>query len=167
MTDQKKTTLATHFAARFAKDREGVAAVEFAIGAPMLLFFLVLMTDFGLAINERMNLDQTVRAGAEFAMNEVNDINDLKSLMKGAATGSYHDDQSPAPDTAQWDPPNVEDSRKWCECPDAAGVEVTCGTTICSNNLPASVYYQLVAKKQYDGLVIDLPLQTDIRVQVR
>lgn len=154
------------FVRKFTARRDGVAAVEFAIGAPVMLGFLVIMTDFGLAVHERMTLDQAVRAGAEFAMNEVEDPADLKKLIQGAATGYYSDNQD------DWDaqsitPPDVSATAKFCECPDAPGTSVACGTTICSNNLPASVYYKLSAKRTYQGIVIDIPLQAEMRVQVR
>lgn len=161
----------TVFLQRFlglGRDRSGVAAVEFAIGAPMMILGMVVMTDLGLAIHERMNLDQAVRAGAEFAMHEVRDTDELEKLMTGAAVGEWRDTSDPDVDVSNYDPPTV-DASVWCECPDNPGVTVACGTTICtSTGFPPSVYYQLTAERIYEGIILpNIPLSTEIRVQVR
>jgi len=67
--------------AKLLRDRSGSSAVEFAVGAPVLLVGLVIVTDVGLAVNDRMNLDQSVRAGAEFAMNDVDDETTLEDMV--------------------------------------------------------------------------------------
>lgn len=159
-------TVSPKWLLRFIRERSGVAAAEFAIGAPMMIFAMVIMTDLGLAIHERMNLDQAVRAGAEFAMHEVSDTNDIENLMKGAATGYYSDTD------AGWDAQNITPptvgATQWCECPENPGASVACGSTICSNDLPPSVYYQLTASKTYKAIILpDIALNTEIRVQVR
>ena len=76
---------------RFICDKSGSSAVEFAVGAPVLLIGLIIVTDVGLAVSDRMNLDQSVRAGAEFAMNNVEDETTLEDMVKSAATGAYGD----------------------------------------------------------------------------
>lgn len=163
-----KKTVSSKRLTNFIRDRGGVAAVEFAIGAPMMILGMVVMTDLGLAIHQRMNLDQAVRAGAEFAMRDISNEDQLEKLMKGAATGYYSDND------ADWDaqnitPPTVS-AEKWCECPDNPGVAIACDDPICTNNtgFPPSVYYQLTASKTYEGIILpNIPLGTEIRVQVR
>lgn len=149
---------------RLVRDRDGVAAVEFAVAAPMLIFGLIIMTDLGLAIQERMNLDQAVRSGAEFVMGDVSSEDDIEKLMVAAATGSYSDEPN---DVENSNRPTVE-AVKVCECPENPGVSVACGTTLCSNDLPASVYYHLTAKKSYDAIILpDIALSTQISIQTR
>jgi Flp pilus assembly protein TadG len=49
------------------KDRnEGVAAVEFALIAPIFLFLLIGAFDYGIYINKQMLLESTARAAAEY-----------------------------------------------------------------------------------------------------
>ena len=149
----------------FADDRRGVAAVEFAIGVPVLLFMLIIMTDVGLAVNERMNLDQSVRAGADFVMKDVSDLDDIKKLMTAAATGTYADDPGEVELAAR---PDYSESVTWCECPDNPGAVVACNAYLCSNEKPPSRYYLLVAKKDYEGILLPkFTLNTEINVQVR
>lgn len=152
---------------RFKRNTSGVAAVEFAIGAPMMIFAMLIMTDIGLAINERMNLDQSVRAGAEFVMNDISDTSDLEKLMTSAATGYYSDN----PD--DWDaqnktPPTVS-AIKRCICPnDNPNVVVSCSAYLCTNDLPPSVYYDLAASKVYEAIFLpDMTVSTKINIQVR
>ena len=147
------------------KSRDGVAAVEFAISAPMLIIGVVIMTDLGLAVHERMNLDQAVRSGAEFVMNDVSDKDEIKKLVIAAATGTYSDNPS---DAESADRPTVSVPEPTCECPDNPGVAVSCTATLCSTDLPPSVYYYIHAQKTYQALLLpDFNLQTEISVQVR
>ena len=150
-------------AASLIRSKSGSSAVEFAVGAPVLLVGLVIVTDVGLAVNDRMNLDQSVRAGAEFAMNDVDDETTLEDMVKSAATGAYGDALG---DVDSAEIPTV-DVTKLCECPDSPGVAVSC-TTICTGDLPPSVYYDFIASRSYQGIFIpDFTMATEMKVQVR
>ncbi|MFZ5618542.1 MAG: TadE/TadG family type IV pilus assembly protein [Pseudomonadota bacterium] len=152
-----------NLAASLRKNASGSAAVEFAIGAPVLLVGLIIVTDIGLAISDRMNLDQSVRAGAEFAMNSVEDETTLEDMVKSAATGAYG---AALNDVNSSDIPTVDVTRT-CECPDAPGVSSSC-TTLCTGDVPPSIYYDFLASKNYQGIFIpDFTLETEMTVQVR
>ena len=149
--------------ARFLRDKSGSSAVEFAVGAPVLLVGLVIVTDVGLAINDRMNLDQSVRSGAEFAMNSVEDTTTLEDMVKSAASGTYGVNPG---DINSDKVPNVTVTKS-CECPDAPGVAVTC-TNLCTGDLPPSIYYEFLASRDYHGIFIpDFTMGTEMKVQVR
>jgi Flp pilus assembly protein TadG len=62
---------------KFSGSNSGVAAVEMGIMTPFLVFGLVMMLDVGLAINERMNLDQDVRAGVQAAVSNITEPSDI------------------------------------------------------------------------------------------
>ncbi|MEK7264505.1 MAG: TadE/TadG family type IV pilus assembly protein [Pseudomonadota bacterium] len=147
----------------FLSDRRGSSAVEFAVGAPVLLIGLIIVTDVGLAVSDRMGLDQSVRAGAEFAMNNVEDETTLEDMVKSAATGAYGDALG---DVDSSEIPNV-DVTKSCECPDASGVAVSCDE-LCTGDLPPSIYYDFAATKDYQGIFIpNFTMATEMKVQVR
>ncbi|MGE0181637.1 MAG: TadE/TadG family type IV pilus assembly protein [Parvularculaceae bacterium] len=149
--------------AKLLRDRSGSSAVEFAVGAPVLLVGLVIVTDVGLAVNDRMNLDQSVRAGAEFAMNDVDDETTLEDMVKSAATGAYGQALG---DVDSADIPTVDVTRL-CECADSPGVAVSC-TTLCTGEIPPSIYYDFVASRSYQGIFIpDFTMATEMKVQVR
>ena len=154
----------SNLSSAFFRNKSGSSAVEFAIGAPMLLVGLVIVVDIGLAVNDRMKLDQSVRSGAEFAMNNVEDTDVLEDMVKSSATGSYGSTQWSNLDSYKVPTVNVT---KLCECPDSPGVAVTC-TTICTGDLPPSVFYDFLASKDYKGIFIpDFTMETTMKVQVR
>lgn len=149
--------------AKLRRDCAGSSAVEFAVGAPVLLIGLIIVTDVGLAVSDRMNLDQSVRAGAEFAMNNVEDEDTLEDMVKSAATGAYGEDRGDIDSTRI---PTVDVTRT-CECPDAPGTAVTC-TDLCTGDIPPSIYYDFLASKDYQGIFIpDFTMETTMSVQVR
>ncbi len=52
----------------FARDRAGVAAIEMAFIAPILVFLAVGMVDFGLGFYTKMMVDNAADAGAAYAL---------------------------------------------------------------------------------------------------
>jgi len=141
---------------RVLGSRRGTAAVEFAIGAPVLLGGLVVMADLGLAMNAKMNLDQAVRAGAEFVMGDTTDTTQIETLVASAATGGV----------AGVTPPTVS-AVKVCKCP-GSDASVSCTDLCAANNAPPYAFYDLNAQAVYDAIFLpDITLTTSIEVQVR
>ena len=66
--------------ARALLDRSGVAALEMAGAAPVLLLILVACVDFGRLLSQNMELNHAVRAGAQYAITAPNS----KALIEGA-----------------------------------------------------------------------------------
>jgi Flp pilus assembly protein TadG len=52
---------------RSVTGQRGQSLLEFALLAPFVLFFLLALVDFGIAIDRRIVLDHAVREGARFA----------------------------------------------------------------------------------------------------
>lgn len=52
---------------RSVTNQRGQSLLEFALLAPFVLFFLLALVDFGIAIDRRIVLDHAVREGARFA----------------------------------------------------------------------------------------------------
>jgi Flp pilus assembly protein TadG len=147
----------------FAADRRGTSAIEFAVMAPVLIVGLLIVTDVGLAVNDRMRLDQATRAGAEFAMNSVDDGDTIEDMVKASATGAYGTDLN---DVDSEDIPDVE-AEMYCECPDAPGVVAAC-SALCTGDVVPSAYWRIEASKNYNGVFIpSFPLATQITVQTR
>lgn len=147
----------------FARSDRGTSAIEFAICAPVLIVGLLVVTDVGLAVNDRMRLDQAARAGAEFAMNSVDDGDTIEDMVKASATGAYGDDLD---DLNSEDIPAV-DAEMFCECPDAPGVAAACNT-LCAGDVVPSSYWRIEASKNYNGVFVPrFPISTQITVQTR
>jgi Flp pilus assembly protein TadG len=145
------------------RDRSGSSAVEFAITAPVLLGGLVMVVDIGLAMRERMLLDQSVRAGAEFAMNNVNDETTIENMVKASATGVYGTQPGDVNNGAAL----TVDATSTCECPNAPGTAVSC-TALCTGDILPYSYWTIAASRNYNALILpDFALGTEIKVQVR
>ena len=52
---------------RLNRQQRGQTLLEFALVAPLLIFFILALVDFGIAIDRRLVLDHAVREGARFA----------------------------------------------------------------------------------------------------
>ena len=78
------------FESYFSNER-GVAAVEFALVAPMLLLLLMGIYDYGMFMNQRMMLESTARAAAEY-INQGGSEDDLQAdivdMMNLGANGA-------------------------------------------------------------------------------
>lgn len=147
----------------FARSNRGTSAIEFAICAPVLIVGLLVVTDVGLAVNDRMRLDQATRAGAEFAMNSVDDGDTIEDMVKASATGAYGADLD---DVDSSSIPEVE-AEMFCECPDAPGVVASC-STLCTGDVVPSAYWRIEASKDFNGVFVPaFPIATQITVQTR
>ena len=137
------------FLERLANDQAGASVLEFAIGAPLLVGGLLLMTDVGIAISERMEMDRSVRAGAQAAMSLINDTTIIQGLVEESAGNQSNMSV------------NVALS---CLCGAAAG---SCNA-LCGSGEEPSVYVDIIAEKPYDGMLLGTrTLNSSTSVQVR
>lgn len=152
-------------ASAFIRARAGTAGTEFAIAAPVVLLAIIAMTDIGLAIGRQIALDQSVRAGAEFAMGGVDDTSRVEDIVFAAATGYGKDTvQDDGPDAGEKGP--TVDVTEVCRCPGSA-VEVSCSAKTCSGDDP-SRFFSISASQAYDPLFIHkLNLSSSVQVQVQ
>ncbi len=102
----------------YLKDKSGVAAVEFALIAPILLTLLIGTIDIGLYLNDKMKLESVARSSAEYLIT----TRDLDNVVADVVTPYYVDDAGPA---------IVTDAEFLCEC--EGGVAVECALGICSD----------------------------------
>lgn len=105
----------------FVRNEKGVAAVEFALVAPILLLLLLGLADFGLAMRERMALASAARAGAERAWADSGDNAAITQAVQAAGTL----------DAAAITVAVTE----FCEC---AGTASACGVTCADGSTPAT-----------------------------
>lgn len=133
---------------RFSGSESGVAAVEMALVAPILLFGLLLVLDVGIAVAERMDLDRNVRAGVQAAMANINDPDAVKDVVVASLNG------------AQGVSVTVT---KTCAC----GSTGTACTSWCSAEEPPSVFVNISAVKPHSGRMLSVVLESKTHVQLR
>jgi pilus assembly protein CpaE len=134
---------------RFRKDERGVAAVEFALFAPILAMSLVFLVDLGNYAIQRTDMESALRSGVQYFMNGGSDLDKAKSVVLASWTSK------PANATV-----TVE---KFCMC---ANAEHACTSTCNDGSYPLS-YSRIRAVAQYENILIDLTNNADQTVRVR
>ncbi|MEN3350938.1 MAG: hypothetical protein V7632_4573 [Bradyrhizobium sp.] len=120
---------------RFSKDRRGAAAVEFGVLVPLLALMAVSVTDLGLAIYRKMQVENAAQAGVEYAIAHGFDVNAITAAVVNA-TNNTTITATPAP-------------TKYCGCATSSGVSsATCGAT-CPGGRLAGTYTTVSAQANY------------------
>lgn len=133
----------------FCKDESGVAAVEFALFAPILAGSLVLLVDLGNYAIERTDMESALRSGVQYFMNGGSDLDKAKQVVLASWTSK--------PENA------TVVVERFCLC---GTVEHVCTATCNDGTYPLS-YSRIRAVAQYDNLLIDLTNNADRTVRVR
>jgi len=134
---------------RLRRDETGASAVEFAIGGPMLILAMIAMVDIGSAIAERMDMDRSVRAGAQAAMSLIGDPAAIRGIVETSATTT--DGLGVSVDLA-------------CSCGGAAAV---C-TAMCGSGDEPSIEMRIAATRTYSGVLFrSMELESATDVQIR
>jgi Flp pilus assembly protein TadG len=138
--------------------REGNAVVEFSIAAPVLAVIFVPLIDIGMAVYQKMQVQDAAQAGAQYAMAHGWNSSSIQTAVTSATGLSVS--ASPAPS-------------KSCGCPDGSSVSAaTCGST-CSDGQTAGTYVTVGAQVTYTPLIpypgmgssVTLSAQTTARIQ--
>ena len=138
--------------------REGNAVVEFSIAAPVLTVILVPLIDIGMAVYQKMQVQDAAQAGAQYAMAHGWNSSSIQNAVTSATALAVS--ATPAPS-------------KTCGCPDGSSVSAaTCGST-CSDGKTAGVYVTVGAQVTYTPLLpyptmgnsLTLSAQTTARIQ--
>ncbi len=108
----------------------GVAAAEFALIAPAILTLMLAAYDIGNAVQERMQLEQAVRAGAQYALSWPDDTQGITNAINYALP---------------WTPTTINVSLAcWCWSSSAGETESSCPAT-CPNGSVNRSYVTLTA----------------------
>jgi hypothetical protein len=137
-----------HSFSRLLQDARGVAAIELAIGAPVLILGVLAMIDTGMSVATRMELDRNVRSGAQAAMSLNNNPDAIRTIV--LASGGDLADVS-------------VDVAMVCECSEEAA---SC-TVPCDSGEAPSVYFDIAAERPFEGILHDRTLHSKTRVQIR
>ena len=134
---------------RFVKDREGVAAIEFAMIAPVLTFLVLASVDLGKMLIDRTDMQSAVRTGAQYLMNGGQDLDLARDLVLASWASR------PEAGTVI--------SERFCTC---AEVVHAC-TSLCSDASIPESYVRLKAVGTLDGFLTDASERTEEIVRIR
>ena len=133
----------------FARDRSGVAAVEFALLLPIMISALILTLDVSLHVVNRTNMHSAIRSGIQYLMNNGRDLNQLQSVVVNS--------WSSAPANA------VVTTERYCLCFD---VRHACNVLCTDNSAPQS-YFSVSTSGTLSGFIVDSTLQGAESIRVR
>jgi len=125
---------------RFAADRGGIAAIEFAIVAPTMVLLFICTADLSLGIYRKMQVQNAAQSGAAYAMLYGFTKTSISSAVTNA-TGYSSVAATPQPN-------------EFCGCPSAtSGVtSITCGSN-CPNGSSAGTYVTVSAQATYQTIL--------------
>ncbi len=129
--------------AGLARDRSGVAAVEFGLLLPVFALVCVGAIDFGLAFDAKLRLATAVGEGAQFAFLNGASVqaSQVQTVVQSAST------LSPLSVTVTYSPNS-------CYCLAGSPVALTaqtCGSN-CANGTPAGKYVSIAATYTYPAI---------------
>jgi len=127
------------FIAGLAASRSGIAAVEFALTAPVLAAMMIVVADFGMAAYQQIQVRAAAQAGAEYAVLKGWDSAAISGTVTGA-TGLTGLTANPAP-------------TQGCGCPSGTAIaSATCNST-CPAGGTAGTYVTVNARSSYSTLI--------------
>lgn len=145
---------------RLRGDDSGLAAVEFATLAPVMLVMLLAALDLSGALANRMAIGHVLRAGAQVAM-----AHPGTAAVQAAMQGAAQEFRLGAADGAAGTLSLTTELR--CTCPSAPQTAVAC-TTVCTGSQPATIAYRLRAELRHAArLVPDMTFAPLLEVQIR
>lgn len=130
-------------------DYSGLAAVEFSLLAPFLLFMTVGLADTALMIYQRTDIHASVRSGAQYFMSGGRDVEQSKEIvLKAWNTKS---------DTS------YVDAIRFCMCGTTAW---TCSAVCADKSIP-DAYHRIRAVTVINGIISKKEYQVDETIRVR
>jgi pilus assembly protein CpaE len=148
--------------------------VEFGLLAPVLILAMVATVDLGFAISQKMQIDRSLRAGADGLMagnyegestTTAQKEEKLRKLVEAIATGAVSN-QQPADFEMSEDDLDITVDR-FCACPESLKTEVSCTTATCAASARRFLFYRVSASQSYDAILLpSIPLEGSVLVQV-
>jgi Flp pilus assembly protein TadG len=122
---------------QFLRTTRGAAAVEFAMLVPVISALFIGVANFGLAVNEKMELSSAARAGAQMALISTADLSVIRQVVVDSTNLSI----TTADVTVT----------QACNCYD--GTSISCGAT-CGDGSDNEYYYTISVTENHTLLLI-------------
>ncbi|MCC5986487.1 MAG: pilus assembly protein [Pararhodobacter sp.] len=158
----------TRRAGRFLADQQGVSAIEFSLFAAIFLPILLIATDIGFAMHQRMIMDGVLRIGAQEGLRfGPEDALDHRATGIAAALQAAADANA----TNRMENLAVTVAGPFCYCPQSPDSEAQC-TESCAEGAPRP-FFRLGAEMPYRSLFLGelsgvelTQLRTRLRVDI-
>lgn len=130
----------------------GAAAVEFALFSPVMVLMALGVYEYSRWASVEIELEQSLRAGAQIAMNDIDFLNGFCTRIGDAVQAAT--DLTPAPTELSCSPPV-------CRCPDGTENPTGCpgatGYTSCPGDIIPDVFVTFEFGTTYVPVFFDLP----------
>ena len=147
---------------RFTPDEGGASAVEFALVAPVLVVACLATVDLGLAISQKMDVDQSLRAASQGAMLDLGE-DEVEDLAKAIAA----ENSTIAPDSGAAATDLDISVDRFCACPESVSAAVDCDSGTCADEANPYVFYRLTAEKDFASLFLPaIPISSSLLVHI-
>ena len=133
----------------FLRDRRGVAAVEFAFIAPILILVVAGINDGAQLVVKQNNMHSGVSAAAEYIMRGGSDMTTTQTI--GLSAWPSHSDSASVT------------TNKLCYCGSTTG---SC-TSLCPDSTVPTAYITVSASDTYTGWYATTQISTSQKVRVR
>ena len=134
---------------RFAADRSGLAAVEFAFAAPVLLTALIGIADVGSLLADRRAMQSATHSGAQYFLSGGRDLEEARQIVLQA--------WSTRPEGGE------VVTERYCMCAD---VVHACNTLCADQSIPES-YSRIRIRGPIDGIWTQTTYEATETVRVR
>lgn len=119
-----------------ARSTNGAAAIEFAIVVPVLTLMVIAVSDIGLGVYHKMQVEGAAQVGTEYAIRNGFDVDAITNAVLNATNAS----------TISASPPPAQ----FCGCATGSSItRVSCGTQ-CPGGALAATYVTVSAQMTYD-----------------
>ena len=147
---------------RATADERGASAVEFALVAPVLVVACLATVDLGMAISQKMDVDQSLRAASQGAMLDLGE-DEVEDLAKAVAA----ENSTIAPDSGAAATDLDISVDRFCACPESVSAAVDCDSGTCADEANPYVFYRLTAEKEFASLFLPaIPISSSLLVQI-
>jgi Flp pilus assembly pilin Flp len=134
---------------RFARDRRGASAVEFAVISPVLAVALLGVAEYGQVVYQRTDMHGALRSGGQYVLNGGRDLAVAEEIVERS--------WSSRPEDA------VVEATRFCLCEDE---EHACGSPCDDDSVPEA-YVSITAHATLGGIVLDYGESADDAIRVR
>jgi len=141
---RRSSRMLRRFLARAARSTSGAAAIEFGILVPVLSLMVIAVSDIGLGVYRKMQVEGAAQTGAEYAIRNGFDVTAITNAVL-SATNASNISVSP--------PPN-----QFCGCATGSSINtVSCGTS-CPGGVLAGTYVTVSAQMTYNTIMTYPPV---------
>jgi Flp pilus assembly pilin Flp len=134
---------------RFARDRGGASAVEFALIAPLLVAVLLGIAEMGQVIYQRTDMHGALRTGGQYVLNGGRDLDVAEEIVIRSWNSRPED--------------GVAEATRFCLCEQ---VEHACSSPCVDDSVPEA-YITLSAHGTLGGVVVEVGESADDAIRIR